>query len=150
MTDIASLLSPVLFWFLLGIGFFVTELILPGFIMFFFGIGAWCVAAVLALADLSLNTQLTIFLVSSLIILFLLRSRLRSVFFGKKIENGESVNMDSAPATGVVTEAISPPATGRVKYGGSSWQAVADESIPAETVVEVVERKDLIIKVRKL
>ncbi len=150
MTDISSLLSPVLIWFLLGIGFFVVELILPGFIIFFFGIGAWCVAAVLAVVSLSLNTQLTVFLFSSLISLFLLRSRLRSIFFGSSSEESDSVNVDSAPATGVVTEAISPPAKGRVKYGGSSWQAVADEPIPADTVVEVVERKDLIIKVRKL
>lgn len=85
MTDIYSLLSPVLIWFLLGIGFFVAELILPGFIMFFFGIGAWCVAAVLAMAGLSLNTQLSVFLVSSLISLFLLRSWLRSIFSAKKL-----------------------------------------------------------------
>ncbi|CAK8717548.1 NfeD-like C-terminal domain-containing protein [Candidatus Electronema halotolerans] len=150
MTDIYSLLSPVLIWFLLGIGFFVAELILPGFIMFFFGIGAWCVAAVLAMAGLSLNTQLSVFLVSSLISLFLLRSWLRSIFFGKETENSDSVNVDSAPATGVVTEAISPPARGRVKYGGSSWLSVADEPIPAGAVVAVVERKDLIIKVRRL
>lgn len=150
MLDISSLLSPILFWFLLGIGFFVTELMLPGFIMFFFGIGAWCVAAMLAIATLSLNIQLTVFLVSSLISLFLLRARLRSVFFGSAIEENDSVNVDSAPATGVVTEAISPPAAGRVKYGGSSWQAVAEEPIPTGAVVEVVERKDLIIKVRRL
>jgi len=150
MTDISPIISPVLIWFLLGIGFFVTELILPGFIMFFFGIGAWCVAAVLAIASLSLNIQLTVFLVSSLITLFLLRSRLRSIFFGKETENSDSVNVDSAPATGVVTEAIAPPAKGRVKYGGSSWLSVADEPIPAGAVVEVVERKDLIVKVRKL
>ncbi len=143
-------ISPVLIWFLLGIAFFVAELILPGFIMFFFGIGAWGVAAVLAMASLSLNTQLMVFIASSLITLFLLRSWIRSVFFGEEIKENDSVNMDSAPATGVVTEAISPPAKGRVKYGGSSWQAVADELIPVDTVVEVVERKDLIVKVRKL
>jgi membrane protein implicated in regulation of membrane protease activity len=150
MTDISSLLSPVLIWFLVGIGFFVVELILPGFIMFFFGIGAWCVAATLAIVSLSQNTQLTVFIVSSLASLFLLRSWLRSVFWGEESEESDSVNVNSAPTTGMVTETISPPAPGRVKYGGSSWQAVAEELIPADTVVEVIERQDLIITVRKL
>ena len=150
MTDISSLLSPILIWFLVGIGFFVVELILPGFIMFFFGIGAWCVVLLLAVINVSLNTQLTVFLISSLTALFFLRYWLHSVFRGDTIEEIDSMNMDSTPATGVVTEAITPPATGRVKYGGSSWQAVAEEFIPADTVVEVIERKDLRITVRRL
>ena len=148
--DISSVLSPVLIWFLLGIAFFVIELALPGFIIFFLGIGAWCVAMLLAVINVSLNTQMIVFLSSSLITLILLRSWLRSIFHGNASEETDSVNVDSASATGVVTEAIAPPATGRVKYGGSFWQAVADEPIPADTVVEVVERKNLIITVRKL
>jgi len=142
--------SPALIWFLLGIAFFVVELIIPGFIIFFFGIGAWCVAAVLAIASISQNAQMIVFLVSSLITLILLRSWLRSVFLGTASEETDSVNVDSAPATGVVIEAISPPAVGRVKYGGSFWQATADGPIPEGTVVQVVERKDLIIKVRRI
>jgi membrane protein implicated in regulation of membrane protease activity len=148
--DISSVLSPVLIWFLLGIAFFVIELALPGFIIFFLGIGAWCVAMLLAVINVSLNTQMIVFLSSSLITLILLRSWLRSIFHGNASEETDSVNVDSASATGVVTEAIAPPAAGRVKYGGSFWQAVADEPIPADTVVEVVERKNLIITVRKL
>jgi membrane protein implicated in regulation of membrane protease activity len=50
----------------------------------------------------------------------------------------------------VVTDAIAPPADGRVKYGGSFWRAVADEPIAEGTVVLVVEQKDLTIKVQSL
>ncbi len=142
--------SPVLIWFLLGIAFFVIELVLPGFVLFFLGIGAWCVAAVLAVLDVPLTAQLLIFLVCSLLSLILLRSRLKSVFMGKSSEEADSVNVDSAPTTGVVTDAIIPPADGRVKYGGSFWRAVADEPIAAGAVVLIVEKKDLIIKVRAL
>lgn len=140
-------ISPVLAWFLVGIACYAIELALPGFIIFFFGVGAWCVALVLAMTDVSLTVQLIIFLVCSLITLGLLRSWLRSVFLGGVLEEDDSVNVDPAPATGVVTEAIVPPAVGRVKYGGSSWMAVADEAIALDTVVVIVEKKDLTVKV---
>jgi membrane protein implicated in regulation of membrane protease activity len=142
--------SPVLIWFLFGIFCFVTELILPSFFLFFLGIGAWCAAVVLAVIDIPLTAQLLIFLASSLFSLMLLRTRLKSIFIGKSSEQADSVNVDSAPATGVVTDAIIPPADGRVKYGGSFWRATSDESITEGTVVLIVEKKDLIIKVRAL
>ncbi len=139
--------SPVLVWFLLGVVFFVTELILPSFILFFLGIGAWCTASVLALTDLSLAVQMIIFLISSLVTLISLRSWLRSVFHGDSSKENDSVNVDSTPSTGIVTEAIVPPGLGRVKYGGSFWQAIADEPIPVDTVVQILERKNLIVQV---
>lgn len=142
--------SPVLIWFLLGVVFFVAELIAPGFILFFLGIGAWCTASLLALVQVSLTVQMIVFLISSLITLISLRSWLRSVFFGTSNEEDDSVNVDSAPTTGIVTEAIVPPGLGRVKYGGSFWKAAADESIPEETVVQILERKNLIVQVRPL
>ena len=133
--------SPILIWFLLGVFFFVTELVLPSFILFFLGTGAWCTASVLALTDVSLTVQMVIFLISSLVTLISLRSWLRSVFLGDSNEEDDSVNVDSAPSTGIVTEAIVPPGQGRVKYGGSFWQAIAD------TVVQILERKNIIVKV---
>ncbi|MCI5212479.1 MAG: NfeD family protein [Candidatus Electrothrix sp. ATG2] len=142
--------SPILIWFLLGIAFFITELVLPGFILFFLGIGAWCTASALAITDVSLTMQMIIFLITSLITLVLLRSWLRAVFLGGSSEEDDSVNVDSAPATGVVTKAIMPPAYGRVNYGGSYWRAVADEPIAKDTVVQIVERNDLIIQVKPL
>jgi membrane protein implicated in regulation of membrane protease activity len=142
--------SPVLIWFLLGVAFFVIELAAPGFVLFFLGIGAWCAAAVLAMLDVPLTAQLLIFLISSLLSLLLFRTKLRSIFMGKSSEEADSVNVDSAPATGIVTDAIIPPADGRVKYGGSFWRAAADEPIAEGAVVLIVEKKDLIIKVRAL
>lgn len=150
--DLAALelVSPVLIWFLLGAVFFVAELINPGFILFFLGIGAWCTASVLYLVKVSLDVQMIVFLISSLISLISLRSWLRSVFLGTSNEEDDSVNVDSAPTTGIVTEAIVPPGLGRVKYGGSFWKAAADETIPVDTVVQILERKNLIVEVRPL
>jgi membrane protein implicated in regulation of membrane protease activity len=58
--------------------------------------------------------------------------------------------LDCTPSTGVVIKAILPPDYGQIKYSGSFWRAVADEPIHEETIVQVVERRDLIIHVRPL
>ncbi len=143
-------ISPILAWFLAGIGCYVLELMLPGFVIFFFGIGAWCVALTLAILDVSLSAQLIIFICCSLVSLVLLRSWFRSVFLGDSSEQDDSVNVTAEPATGVVIEAIIPPGSGRVQYGGSYWNAIADEKLIENTVVLIVEKRDLTIKVRAL
>jgi membrane protein implicated in regulation of membrane protease activity len=143
-------ISPVLAWFLAGIACFVVELVQPGFIIFFFGIGAWCTALLLVFTDVSLSAQLIVFLICSLCTLGLLRSKLQTVFFGGTTREDDSVNVDPGAATGLVTSAILPPAEGQVKYGGSFWRAVADEPIGENTVVSIVEQQNLIVRVRAL
>ncbi|WP_339137868.1 MAG: NfeD family protein [Candidatus Electrothrix sp. GW3-4] len=54
------------------------------------------------------------------------------------------------PSTGVVIKAIFPPDHGQIKYSGSFWRAVAEEPILENTVVQIVERKGLIIHVLPL
>ncbi|RUA12900.1 MAG: NfeD family protein [Flavobacteriia bacterium] len=141
-------MSPVLLWFLVGIAFFVVELAQPGFIIFFFGLGSWCTALVVYFFDLSLSGQLMVFLATALGMLFLLRSWLRGVFTGSSLQEDDSINVEPLATTGVVIEDILPPAHGRVKYGGSFWQAEAAEPISAGTTVRIVEQKNLLVSVR--
>lgn len=141
-------ISPVLAWFLVGVVFFTIEFALPGFIIFFFGIGAWCAAMAVYLIDLSLSAQLMVFLVASILSLLALRSYLNGIFRGKVSIDHDSVNVSPATATGVVIEDILPPAEGKVKYGGSFWRASAEGSIKAGTVVTIVEQQDLLVKVQ--
>lgn len=143
-------ISPVLAWFLLGIAFFVIELALPGFIIFFFGIGAWCAALAVFLLDLSLSAQLGVFLVTSLVTLFLLRKYIQTVFIGTSQEDDPSIKAQPVSDTGVVTEDIVPPARGRVKFGGSFWKAEADTVIKSGAVVKIIEQNNLEVKVRLL
>lgn len=143
-------ISPVLAWFLIGIFFYVVELVLPGFVVFFFGIGAWCTALAVYLADISTAAQLGVFLVTSLITLFLLRKYLQTVFIGSSQNDDASVKAEPVADTGVVAEDIIPPGQGRVKYGGSFWKAVADEPIRIGTTVKIINQNNLEVKVRPL
>jgi membrane protein implicated in regulation of membrane protease activity len=141
-------ISPVLAWFLIGIFFYAVELALPGFIVFFFGIGAWCTALAVYMMDISTSAQLGVFLVTSLATLFLLRKYIQTVFIGSTQEDDASVRAEPVADTGVVTEDIIPPGKGRVKYGGSFWKAVAEEPISTGTTVKIISQDNLEVKVR--
>lgn len=141
-------MSPILLWFLAGIGFFAIELILPGFIVFFFGLGAWCTSLTLYFFSPSLSGQLMIFMGTSLAALVLLRSWLSGIFHGEKLEQNDSTSVVPSGATGIVTESICPPSRGRVKYGGSFWQAEAEEPIEQGAVVTIIRQQDLLVYVK--
>lgn len=143
-------ISPVLAWFLIGIAFYGIELAVPGFVIFFFGIGAWCTALGVYLLDLGLTSQLIVFLAASLLSLAALRSYLRSVFLGEQKEETDSVALNPAPSTGTVIETIDPPAEGKIRYAGTFWTAAADERIEKGQVVEIVDQEDLLVNVRPL
>jgi membrane protein implicated in regulation of membrane protease activity len=140
-------LSPVLVWFLAGIVFFALELGLPGLIVFFFGVGAWCAALTVFFLPMSLASQLLVFLAASLVSLALLRTTLKKVFLGRVLEVDAMDNDIPPGATGVVIEDINPPAAGLIKYGGSFWQATADQAIAKGAIVAIVEKNNLSIKV---
>lgn len=142
--------SPVLLWFLVGIGFYALELALPGFVVFFFGIGAWCAALTIFFVDISLSVQLIIFILTSLASLFFFRSFLRNVFLGESKEDQSDTAFDREHATGVVTETILPPADGKIQFAGTYWRASAQETLEVGTVVEVVEQNNLHLKVRPM
>ena len=143
-------MSPVLVWFLVGIVFLALELFLPGLIVFFFGLGAWCVALVLPLVGMSLPMQLLVFLLASLVLLLALRSFLKKVFLGRTLEKDAMGSTQLLEGTGEVIEDILPPAFGKIKYSGSFWQASADQPLLKGTAVRILEKNNLTVKVGPL
>lgn len=139
--------SPILIWFLAGIIFFGLELLLPGLIVFFFGVGSWCAALAVYLLPIPLSGQLLVFLGASVVALVLLRATLKKVFLGRQFEKDAMENKVAEGSSGVVIEDIIPPAAGKIKYAGSFWQATAEESLAKGTVVRVVEKNNLTVKV---
>lgn len=145
-----SLPSPEIVWLIIGIVFLALEMILPGFVIFFFGIGAWLTALVVFVSPVSLNMQLLIFLVTSLTSLFALRQIIRNTFLGKKQDENEIDSMfHSEGGNIVVVQTIDPPAEGKVSYSGSNWRAVADEVIEEGTVVTIESQDGLVMKVKR-
>lgn len=145
-----ELSNPGLIWLIIGVVLFVLEMAVPGFILFFFGLAAWITALGSYLLPWSLNTQLAVFLVASLVSLFSLRSVVKKIFLGDAKDGDADSIMAKGGEKCVVSSAIYPPAEGQVKFSGTFWRAEAEEDIEEGEVVEIVEQKDLLITVKKI
>lgn len=145
--------DPALYWLIIGVMLFFLEMALPGFILFFFGLGAMITALVAWVLPIAISWQLALFIVTSLLSLFTLRGMIQKRFFDSETEE-ENDDVDVATATpgdrGVVCMGIFPPAEGRIKYSGSFWRATADEKIEDGEIVSVVHQEGLVIHVEKV
>ena len=141
---------PALLWFLFGISCFVLELLLPGLLLFFFGIGAWCAALGVWLVPMPLSMQILIFLSTSIVTLVLLRARFQKMFKGTALEVDVGDDFVPEGAIAEVVEDIVPPAAGKVKYGGTFWQAVAEEPVTRGERVRVLAKNNLSLSVEPL
>lgn len=141
---------PNLLWFLVGAGLFFLELFVPAFVLVFFALGAWITVLANWLRPLSLEGQLTVFIVSSLLSLFFLRKSIQRIFRGNKV-GGSSESVQVAPgATAEVIEAIIPPAEGRVKFSGSYWRASSGEAIQEGEIVRIRAQEGLLMRVERI
>ena len=73
--------KPELVWFIIGLVLFLLELVLPGFVIFFFGVGAWITALLCLIANPGFNLQAIVFGVTSILSLLLLRKMIQKRFF---------------------------------------------------------------------
>ena len=81
--------------------------------------------------------------------LFLFRSRLSNYFKGKASDSEDSLT-SVVGQKAVVKKEIKPgEVSGKVEFNGTMWNAEAEEFIPEGTVVGIVERKNLVMKVKK-
>lgn len=141
-------LNPELIWFLVGLAVLIGELLVSGFILIFFGFGAWFVALLVWAGFLnSLNLQLFIFLVFSVLSLVILRRWLTDMLKGS-FNKSNYVDDDFQGREARVIQKITSYAPGRVEFNGTSWAATADQEILVDTWVEIIEKKDLTLKVR--
>ncbi|MFW2366298.1 MAG: NfeD family protein [Desulforhopalus sp.] len=149
-----GVLDPALYWLIIGVMLFFLEMALPGFILFFFAVGALLTALVAWITPLSIASQLGLFIVSSLGCLLGLRNVIQKRFFStssqEENEEGEDTVLAVPGDKGVVSATIVPPAEGRLKYSGTSWRATADEKIEEGEIVSVVHQKGLVIHVEKV
>lgn len=144
-------LSPAVIWFITGIVLLVFEIILPGFFLFFFGIGAWIVGIMCLIFDFSIELQLLVFSVSSVILLISLRKYLKRTFIGKIAGEDEKIILDDyAGSRGKVIEDINPPERGKVEVHGVKWNAESNVPIKAGETVEVVNKNNLTLIVKQI
>lgn len=153
MQSLKNLFTDEVIWFLIGIVLLIMEFTTPGLVIFFFGVGAIVVGIVCLILNPSFTVQLIIFLLSSVTLLFALRKWLKKVFLGRK-NDPESEIIDTIDnfigERAIVLKKITPAMPGSVELHGTAWKAEADENIRKGSPVEVVGKKNLVLRVKSI
>lgn len=137
-------------WAVVGFALIIGELVVPAFVLLWFGVGALFVAAVVWIApSVSLVVQiLTLIAVSSALVGLWFR-----VF--KPGMHKTRLGMADADLTGQVgllVEAVAPYKRGKVRFqrpmlGADVWECIADEPIEVGTRVKVLSVEGSFVKV---
>lgn len=154
---VVEMIDPALYWLTIGVMLFFLEMAVPGFVLFFFALGALATALVAWLTPVSIAWQLALFIAASLISLLSLRDIIQKKLLASASEDGEDaeeadegVMRAVAGERGVVSMTITPPAGGQIKYSGTFWKATADEQIEEGEIISVVKQEGLVIHVEKV
>ncbi len=120
------LLSSVI-WAVVGIILIGAEMLLPGFIIIFFGLGALLTAVLALLPPIAAapGLQAILFAASSLISLAFLRRHFSKALKGTIFDPDKDGIEELSGETAEVVEAIRPEAPGRARWRGTTWKAVS-------------------------
>jgi membrane protein implicated in regulation of membrane protease activity len=148
MSDITGFFSPTVIWFFIGLVLLLLELIIPGFVIVFFGGGAWLTALACLLFDLGINAQVAIFTFSSVLLMLLLRRYLRKQFFSEDKSAVETLSDEFVGKTAVVEADIKKGYPGKVSFKGTTWTALSDVTIKKGQLAEIIGKEsiNLIVK----
>ena len=145
ITDIFS--RPEVFWFVLGIIFFVLELVMPGFFIFFFGVGACVTAIICLIGDPGINLQIIIFLVVSVLSLLALRKMLKNLFFFADDEKSKSIENEFIGKEAVTITDFDSDCRGKIEFKGTTWKAEANMPIKTGQIVKIIDKEGFTLKV---
>jgi len=136
-------------WAVGGLTLIVAELVVPSFVLIWFGVGALAVALLLALTTIGLTAQLAIWLVISLALV--------AAWFKVFKPNMHKTKVGMADAgvvgeIGVLVRDVAPFAKGQVRFqkpllGDDVWDCIADEAIRNGERVRVLEVEGSFLKV---
>ena len=133
-----------LVWFIIGIFFLLAEIIMPGFIIFFFGVGGLVTALITYLFHIeSVFAQISIFILSSILCLVFLRNVFTQLFKGK-VSGQRDLKDEFIGKKAIVINEIKPNSlSGKVEFNGTNWEADSEFYIEKDSVVEITGRRDL-------
>ncbi|HIG43895.1 MAG: NfeD family protein [bacterium] len=145
------LLNPT-YWIIAGILLAIAEMIIPGGIVVFMGVG--CLVVALALWSGLVTTWvnvMTLFFVSTLVLIFMLRSFAMKFAGGDTSESNTIEILDEVGDQVEVVETIGPGNhAGRILHRGTQWAAMSDgsEIKPGETA-KIIARENISYIVEK-
>lgn len=149
-----DLLNELLWWHwaVLGFGLILAELVLPAFVICWFGLGAFLVAiAMLLMPELNPTAQVLLWTASSILMVVLwfkiFKRGAHKILVGRASAHIEG-------EIGLLTETVAPFKNGRVRFqkpilGSDNWECIANETIPSGSRVKVVSVEGSLVTVTK-
>lgn len=132
------------YWIIAGLALVITEFAVSGLVVIFFGIAALLVGTLKFLGLLDDTTwELTIFAVTSLLLLVFVRRVLNDKLMGRERQReGEEDSAGLIGARATVAKAFS-NGVGSVSYRGANWQAQCDKPLLPGDMVRITEHDGL-------
>lgn len=118
------MINSTTIWFIVGVILLLSEFLIPGFTIFFFGIGALLTSLLMFLIPSLHNVfwlQITIFLFSSITLFITLRKYFRNTLKGDLYKE----RVDYLGEECKVLEVVSEDKPGRILFRGTSWSALS-------------------------
>ncbi|MDR1488024.1 MAG: NfeD family protein [Deltaproteobacteria bacterium] len=155
LEDMKIFESYLLFWFIMGFVFLLLEVLTPGVVFVFFGLGSWVIMLALLAIPLPASFQWIGFIVASALFLVFLRRHLTLLF--NKIEKGRTdslkepmvANQYIGKEIAVISE-ITPEKPGLVELNGTNWQARSASKVQVGAMVRIIELEGLTLWVEPL
>lgn len=142
------LLSPATIWAIIGVALIIIELMSVTFVFAFFGVGA-LIVSVTSWTGITptLNSQIAVFAVSSLLLMLAFRKTAKKLFF-----TSHEKMTDYKGQKVTVVKAIPPGGEGAISYRGSQWIAFSEsaETIREGSTVEIVSLDGIRAKVASI
>ena len=138
-------------WLIAGALCIGLELFIPGLVIIFFGLGCVCTAgfSLLSFVNDRVWLQIVLFLIFSVLSLAFLRKKFTIIFKGTLFYPDKKLDMYSFEFADVL-ETVSETKEGRIKYKGTSWNAVSTlGTIEAGSRVRVLRREGIAYVVEK-
>ena len=140
---------PASYWIILGFLLVISEFIVPGFVIFFFGVGAIATGVLAHFLVLPEYVQYIVFGVLSTVCLLVFRRMMPKTFTGV-VEQEQELPLEALEFAGqsaTVIEAIRPGVEGKVRFQDSEWRAKASETLNTGDIVTIVRRENLVLVV---
>jgi membrane protein implicated in regulation of membrane protease activity len=139
-------------WAVGGIVLIVAELVVPSFVLIWFGAGALVVALAVALADLTLTAQLGLWLIVSLVLVAAWFKVFKPSMHKTRIGMADA---DVIGEVGLLVRDVAPFEKGEVRFqkpllGDDVWTCIADEAIKSGERVRVVAVEGSFLKVERV
>lgn len=139
-------------WAVGGIALIIAELVVPSFVLIWFGLGALVVALAVAIAAIGFTAQLSLWLIVSLVLV--------AAWFRVFKPNMHRTKIGMADANvigevGMLVHDVAPFEKGEVRFqkpilGADVWECIADEIIKSGARVRVVAVEGSFLKVGRV